>query len=123
MRNLELIHNGQVVASAGPGEKRLEIRTKLRIGSSGWLAARGVGAPLPVTKQNEVAHTGVVQVLVGGRRIWSSEEAARLSKALVDQKEFYRGTGRYAREQDRQAMLAIFDRAIQELARTGSRFN
>ncbi len=115
MRNLELIQNGQVVASAGPGEKRLEIRTKLRIGSSSWLAARGTGAPLPAMKQDEVAHTGAVQVIAGGRRIWASQEAARLSKALAQQKEFYRGAGRYAREQDRQAMLAIFDRAMEEL--------
>jgi hypothetical protein len=120
MRILQLIQNGKVVASAGPGDKRLEIRTRLRIDTSSWLSARGIGAPLPTMKQEEVAHTGIVQVLTNGRRIFSPAEAARLSQRLAQQKEFYRTTGRYAREQDRQAMLAIFDRAIQQLAKAGS---
>lgn len=117
MRSLEIVQNGKVVATAGSGQKQLEIRTRLPIRTSSWLAARATGAPIPAMNQTEVAHTAAIQVLTAGRRIWSDEDAARLSATLAQQKEFYRRNGRYATEQDRQAMLTIFDTAIAQLRR------
>ena len=115
LRRLELVRNGKVVASAGPGARSLAIRVKLRVEESSWLAARGVGVHIDAMNRDAVAHTGAVIVSVGGRRIWSGVEARALVEELQAQKEFYRRKGEYAREQDRQRMLEVFDQAVDRL--------
>jgi hypothetical protein len=115
LQRLEVVKNGKVVAAAGPGGKRLEIRTKLRLQESCWLAARGAGAHIEAMDREAVAHTGAVPVLVGGKRIWSAETADEMVKELRQQKEFYREKGRYEQEEHRRRMLEIFDRAVEEL--------
>jgi hypothetical protein len=117
LRKLELVRNGEVIASAGPGERKLGIRTRVRADESCWIAARGVGARIPAMEEDEVAHTGVVQVRVGGKRIWSARDASALIARLTAQKEVYRVKAKYAREEDRHRMLGIFDEAVRALRR------
>jgi len=117
LRKLEIVRNGEVVASSGPGERKLAIRTKLRVDESCWLAARGVGTHIQIMEKDEVAHTGIVGVVVGGNRISSARDAAALMRKLLAQKEVYRRKARYAKEEHRQSMLEIFDRAAVALRR------
>jgi hypothetical protein len=44
LRKLEIVRNGEVVASAGPDGRKLAIRTKLNVRRSCWIAARGIGS-------------------------------------------------------------------------------
>ncbi len=112
LRKLEIVRNGEVVAAAGPGSRKLGIRTRLRADRSCWIAARAIGARLPAMDEDEVAHTGIVEARVGGKPIWSAPAAAALVKKLLAQKEIYRLKAKYARDEDRQRMLAIFDAAV-----------
>ena len=117
LRKLEIVRNGEVIATAGPGDRKLGIRTRVPADRSCWIAARGIGGRIPAMEEDEVAHTGIVQVLVGGKRIWSERDAAALAAKLLAQKEIYRSKARYARDEDRQRMLGIFDDAVGAVTR------
>lgn len=115
LSRLEIVRNGEVVASSGPGERKLAIRTQLQVRESCWLAARGAGTRIQRMEKEEVAHTGIVQVLVGKGPISSAADAAVLIERLLAQKEVYRLKARYATEEHRRSMLEVFDRAIHAL--------
>jgi hypothetical protein len=119
LRSLEIVHGGRTIdaaplnASAGEESiRKLVVRRKLRVDRSSWLAARGVGASIEAIRQDAVAHTAAVQVLVGGRPIRSPEDAETFIARFSEQKEFYRKKGTYAREEHRQEALKLFDKAI-----------
>jgi hypothetical protein len=71
-----------------------------------------VGAPIEAIRQDAVAHTAAVQVLVGRRPIRSPQDAETFIARFSEQKEFYRNNGTYAREEHRQEALKLFDKAI-----------
>ncbi len=116
LRSLELLRNGEVVETAGPGPKRLMLKTTLRVDESCWFAARGTGARIEAMRQDALAHTAAVRVLVGGRRIWSEDEAEGLRQQLRDQREFYRNKGQYSTPARRQRALEVFDEALQVIS-------
>jgi hypothetical protein len=119
LRKLEIVRNGEVVASAGPGDRKVAIRTKLNVRQSCWIAARGTGSRIQAMGVEEVAHSGIVQALVGGRRIWSAGDAAALTERLLAQRDVYRRQARYALEEHRQKVLEFFDEAARTLALRG----
>lgn len=122
LRQLEIVRNGETVASAGPGQGKLTLRKQLPVDQSCWIAARGIGARIRAMEVEEVAHTGIVEVRVGGNRIWSKREAAALAEKLLAQKELYRRKARYASEEHRQRMAKLFEEAAGALGRrTGGR--
>ncbi len=119
LRSLELVGNGQVLASSGkqieagePAVKTLVIRKTLRVDESTWLASRGIGSRIEALRQDAVAHTAAVQVIVGDRPIRSAADAARFIEHITEQKEFYRRKARYNNDAQRQSALAVFDKAI-----------
>ena len=126
IETLEVVQMSQPIAanvtkSHRDGIHRWSIEHTVRIDQSCWLAARGTGGPKTAIeqglniKQNEIAHTGVVQVLVGDDPIRSEPDVAGLRDQLLMQQDYYRDNGRYERAEDRLRFVALFEKAIQEL--------
>ena len=117
---IEIVQNGRAVSKSikirrEDGIQSIAQETSLRFEKSGWIAARGDGAPGGVLGGNAVAHTAAIRVLVGGVPIWSESDGRALVDQIEEQKAFYAENGRYATQGDRRQMLALFDRAIDEL--------
>ena len=120
LQRLELVRDGAVVAMASEqvreGEVRsLRLETEVQFDRSGWIAARGEGAPSLLPGGNEVAHTSAVRVLVDGEPIWSAEDGEALVSTLRQQRNHYERNGRYATASDREEALAVFDQALDRL--------
>ncbi len=100
---------------------RLSVNENLVITKSCWLAARGLGGPKTAVekglniKQNEIAHTGIVQVIVGDTPIRSKPDVAKLHKHLAEQREYYRTQGNYEKAEHRLRFVNLFDQAIDQL--------
>jgi hypothetical protein len=78
---LELVFNGQVVASeeAPEGARELTLKEKIQVPGAGWIAARcsarrGLGTSWP----NMLAHTSPVYVVAPGEQLFSPSGAAWL---------------------------------------------
>jgi hypothetical protein len=133
LQRLEIIRMGRPEALAvkrtqSDGIHRLSIEQKLKITESCWLAARGAGGPKTAIeqglriRQDAIAHTGVVQVIVGDKPIRSLPDVKRLRRQLIDQQEFYRTRASYAKAADRVRFVKLFDEALERLSSTnGSR--
>ena len=76
---IELIHDGQVVATSGGATPtdRLELSERVTIGASGWLAARATSRAFihSAFSTSMGAHSSPVYVDVGGQRPFSIEDA------------------------------------------------
>lgn len=102
---------------------RWTIDQQVRIEQSSWLAARGDGIEKQALEkhtgilQHTMAHTGAVCVLVSGKPIRSGPDAKFLIRHLRDQIEFYRDGAKYAKPEDRDRALGLFQSAIAELER------
>jgi hypothetical protein len=126
LQSLEVIQMGEPVLdqpsrSAHNGITTYTIRSKLAISESCWIAARGTGGPKTAIeqglgiKQNEIAHTGVIRVIVGDRPIRNPTEVDQLRKRLVQQQEYYRSDGRYKTSNDRARFMKLFEQAIKNI--------
>lgn len=120
LQRLELVRNGGVVATASEQVREGEVRTmrletEAQFDRSGWIAARGEGAPSLLPGGNEVAHTSAVRVLVAEEPIWSAEDGEALVSTLLQQRDHYKRNGRYATASDREEALAVFDQALDKL--------
>jgi hypothetical protein len=100
---------------------RLSISHQLLIKESCWLAARGIGQSKTAIErglgivQPVVAHTAVVQVLVGHSPIRSESAVALLRRELIRQQEFYRTKARYEKAEHRLRFVGLFDQALRRL--------
>ncbi len=113
---LELVHNGNVVArrDAPKGAGKLEIREKVKVAASGWIAARCSGLPRPA-KSYVAAHTSPVYVRCGGARAFDGR-AAQHMLALVEGGIEYLNTIASAFDgPSRKRMVRIFTEARKEL--------
>jgi hypothetical protein len=122
--SLQIVAMGQAVDA--PIQQRLEngihrweIKRRLRISDSAWLAARGTGGwkgelgrALGI-QQREIAHTAAIQVLVGARPIRSQRALMTLAEQLILQQEFYRSTAQYERAEHRDRFLKLFEEAVE----------
>ena len=103
------------------GVHRLKLKQELAISESCWLAARGTGGPKVAVeqglgiRQNVMAHTGVVQVLIGDQPIRSKAEVEKLKQQLVQQQEHYRTQARYENPEHRLRFVKLFEQAIKRL--------
>ena len=117
---IEIVQNGRAVSESievrrEGGIQSIAQETSLRFEKSGWIAARGEGERGGVFGGRAVAHTAAIRVLVGGAPIWSESDGEALVDQIDEQKAFYAEKGRYATEGDRRQVMALFDRAIDEL--------
>ena len=110
---LELVVNGDVRATAASGDGRFVLRERLRVDRSSWIAARGRGAAIPALGQQEVAHTGAVQVLVGDGPLWDEATAVELRNRLTEQRNLYAGKGKYPSEAARARMVDLLRAAAE----------
>jgi hypothetical protein len=128
LQTLELVRSGEVIASKVHRQKdgkihRWRIQERFSIEKSSWLAARGTGvAKRELEKQtgirqNTVAHTAAVRVLVGDGPIASPDDVEFLAEHLSAQREYYRTKANFERDEHRKRVLGLFDTAIAELAR------
>lgn len=124
--SLEVVRMGKPISSETrpsnhDGVQRLAVKKKLTITESCWLAARGTGGPKTAIErglriqQSEIAHTGVIQVLVGKQPIRSQEEIDNLKRQLVSQQEYYRTAANYEKPEHRLRFVELFEQALQRL--------
>src|SRR5581483_5201349 len=110
---LEVVHNGQVVARAAasgtPSSARLELTLPA---APGWLAGRCRGTQLIADRpasQRVFAHTSPVYVRIQGKPPFREAPAvAALSKQLDLMREWVRHTARCTTEQQRSHLEQIF---------------
>lgn len=126
LKTLEVVQLGRTLELI-PEKNRIDlihrwtIETELTIGESCWVAARGLGgAKIAVERglkiqQPEMAHTGVIQILVGERPIRDPEAVQALRRQLSQQKEYYRTRAIFEKQQHRSEFIELFDQAIGKL--------
>jgi hypothetical protein len=140
LEDLQIIRNGQPVATTTQREKRdgieyLRIHQRVRIDQSCWFAAYGTGevtdllktpiAPeLLKTKLGSVyskmkdirvfAHTAAVRVLVDNQPIRVAEDVLHLKKHLEEQREFYQ-TKAVLNSDQRKRFDSLYEHAIASL--------
>ncbi|MCA9192992.1 MAG: CehA/McbA family metallohydrolase [Planctomycetales bacterium] len=126
LESLELVCMGQPVRvtatpSTNDGITCLSLNHRLNITESCWLAVRGTGGPKIAIEQglsidqHEIAHSGIIQVLVDNQPIRSTADTASLRTRLVEQQEFYRAQGRFESPDDRRRFIELFETAITKL--------
>lgn len=126
LQQFEIVRQGEVlgleiVKRQEAGINVWRIRARVRIEHSAWLAARGLGELKPALlaesgiRQNTLAHTAPVRVLVGEEPIASAADTEFLLRRLENQAALYRATGKFSRPEDRAHSAAIFEQAIREL--------
>lgn len=126
LTELQIVQMGErlelpVERSLQSGIHRMTVTQKLKITQSCWLAARGQGLPKMAIekglgiKQNEIAHTGVVQIVVGKEAIRDERAIQLVREKLLRQQEFYGAQGKYENAEQRLEFLRLFDQAIDVL--------
>ncbi|MCB9385046.1 MAG: CehA/McbA family metallohydrolase [Bryobacterales bacterium] len=113
MRSLEIVRNGEVIATAqGPGSE-LSLDHELTLDGPAWIAARvdGDWHPLVVNDFRLYAHTTPVWLTVDGKR-YRDPEAARFFAGWIDRLiEGVRTRGRFEHNADREEVVRLFERA------------
>ncbi|MDP6557800.1 MAG: CehA/McbA family metallohydrolase [Pirellulaceae bacterium] len=126
LKTLEVVSMGQPISvevkrTHTGGVHRLHVKQQMAITKSCWLAVRGTGGPKTAVEhglgiqQDVMAHTGVVQVLVGNQPIRSEVEVERLRKQLALQQEHYRTQANYEELEHRLRFVDLFEQAIKRL--------
>ena len=126
LASLEIIRNGQSLdlkpaQTKADGIHRWTVRHPVKIDESCWVAARGSGVAKEALqqateiKQNAIAHTAAVRIIVGDRPIRSSTDARQLIAEMTRHRGAYRTEGRFERAEHRARLLNLFDQAIQKL--------
>lgn len=126
LQSFEIIRNAQpidvdITKSHLAGVHRWKIHQPLRINQSCWLAARATGPKKAALekqtgiKQNTMAHTAAIRVIVGNQPITSPKDAKQLVSELTAHQEAYRSSGRFQKDEHRKRMLTLFQQAIDKL--------
>ena len=126
LSSLEIVRMAQPISvktahTHEDGVHRLTVHKTVTITESCWLAARGTGGPKKAIerglriRQNEMAHTGVVQILVGDQPIRSQADMDRLKQQLVSQQEYYRTAANYEKPEHRLRFVDLFEQALKRL--------
>ncbi len=113
MSSLEIVRNGEVVASATGPARQLRLEHEARIDSPAWIAARVDGEfhPLVVNDFRLYAHTTPVWLNVGGRR-YRDPAAARFFVGWIDRLiARVEERGRFERPAQRDEVVRLFKRA------------
>ncbi len=110
---LEIVVNGNVVASADGPSKKLTVAHELRLDEGSWIAARARGPfdPLLVNDDNAFAHSSPVYCQVDGRSVRNSDDA-RFFIAWIDKLiERAEESKRFADEMQRRETVELFQKA------------
>jgi hypothetical protein len=103
LRSLEIVRNGEVVATIEPGgERQAEINQELRIDGSSWIACRAFGVDYHLDEwgRRVFAHTSPVYLACGGDWTMADPEGLAYMRTLVEgAREYVRHTA--ARRPDR----------------------
>ncbi|MEW6359121.1 MAG: CehA/McbA family metallohydrolase [Planctomycetota bacterium] len=113
---LEVVCNGQVAAAAdaSKGAKKLTIRQKIRIGGSGWIAARCSGfAGHPGSYS--AAHTSPVYIKCGRTRAFDGPAAEHMLALVEGGIEYLNTLATVFDERSRRRMVKLFNEARKEL--------
>src|SRR5262249_30001197 len=121
MDTLELIVNGEVVATAKASSdgKSVRMSESVRLQRSSWIAARvsGDGNRLVVNDPKLFAHTSPVYCYVGGAGI-SSAKDARMVMSWIDRLiQDVASSPRFASEDRRNEVIGLFAKGRQYFAR------
>jgi len=123
---LEIIRMGKSISIKTDSTKidrihHLQLNQKLFVDSSCWLAVRGRGGPKKAIekglkiKQAEIAHSGIIQIIVGNLPIKSKPDIEKLREQLISQQEYYRTMGKYEKNTHRIRFVELFQKAIEQL--------
>jgi hypothetical protein len=126
LKELRIIRNGQSVAVNVRQHRKdsiqyLQVRQRIRIDQSSWLAAYGIGETKALIQQKlnvelpAFAHTAAVRILVGDKPIRVAEDVLRLGEKLKKQRDFYRVNAVLANESQRLHFTRLFDEAISKV--------
>ncbi len=126
LQTLRIVQMGEELAidathTYAEGIHRLTLTHQMSVTKSCWLAARGLGQPKSAIErglgimQPTMAHTGVVQVLVGDAPIRSESAVKSTRKQLIRQQEFYRTQAAYERAEHRLRFVDLFEQALRQL--------
>jgi hypothetical protein len=113
---LEVVHNGRVVASAeaARGARKLELREKIRVRGSGWIAARCSGyARHPGSYA--AAHTSPVYLRCGNQRIFDGPAAQHMLALVEGTMEYMQTLATAFDEASRKRMVKLFNEVRREL--------
>jgi len=126
MERLEIVVNGEVVASSVPGEPavQLEINEEIVLDGPVWIAARASGAfdRLLVNDSSLYAHTSPVYCYVDGKRYANPADGVFFTGWVDQLIEAVEGRGRFATEEHRREVVALFRQArdyYQKVAASG----
>jgi hypothetical protein len=115
---LEVVFNGRVAASAqaNKGSKRLEIRDRIPVPHTGWIAARCSGH-LNHPGGYVAAHTSPVYLTCGGSRAFDGPAAEHMLALVEGGIEYLELIATAFDEGSRARMVKVLDEARQELKR------
>lgn len=113
---VEIVHNGQVVLceQSAKGGKLLQIRDKVKVSRSGWIAARCSGVPGSPSARLS-AHTTPVYVKCGDTRAFDGPAAEHMLALVEGGIEYLNALATAFDESSRKRMVKVFNEARQEL--------
>jgi len=119
IHGLEIIHNGKIAAktTSAEGAKRLELKEKIKIDGSGWLAARcySYHRVWHVWPVNVAAHTSPIYVVVDNQEVFNPSDAVYIMTLVHGGMEWLDTLSIKADEQTHQRLRSIFEIAEREL--------
>jgi len=124
IHGLELVSNGKVIAksSSKEGSRRLELKEKVRVDRSGWLAARCFSHhrvwhmwPLHLLPLNIAAHTSPIYIIVGNQRVFNPSDAVYMMTLIHGGMEWLDTFSTRADEHTHRRIRSVFELAEREL--------
>lgn len=119
INGLEIINNGRVIArsESREGTQRLELKEKIKVGGSGWLAARcfsyhQVWYVWPV---NLAAHTSPIYIVVDNQQVFNPSDAVYLLTLIHGGMEWVDTLAIRADEHSHRRLRSVFESAESEL--------
>jgi len=113
---IELVCNGRVVAAqeSTTGARKMEIREKVRMKGSGWIAARCSGLP-GHPGSYAVAHTSPVYVVSGDARLFDGPAAEHMLALVEGGIEYLNTLATVFDEASRKRMVKLYEEVRREL--------
>jgi len=127
LSDVALIHNGaadpaaQTTHSFENGVHRARIERRAHVGLSGWFAVRAFGQRKnrlfaeAGRLQRTMLHSAAIPVRVRGEPVRIPKSVAAARNELRECRELYRRNGRFPDDASRNAMLSLFDEALERL--------
>ena len=121
IHGIEIVFNGQVVARqmSEDGTNRLELKEKIKVNGSGWLAARcfsqyRVWHSWPI---NVAAHTSPIYVVADGQDVYNPSDAIYIMTMVHGGLEWVDTLSIKADEENHQRLRSVFTSAAHELGK------